>query len=152
MKIKQTLTNILLFAAFLVGTVAMVPSDMTSAIANCPDPNDPSKLIPCSGNNGCGADTAILKCDNVDINKDGVENSGIWSLLLTAINILTAGIGLAALGGIIYGSILYTTAGGSPEQVKKALEFIRNVVIGLVAYALMFAVLNFIIPGGLFSS
>jgi hypothetical protein len=79
------------------------------------------------------------------------SNSGVWGVLLIAINILTAGVGVAAIGGIIYGSILYTSAGGSPEQVKKAMGIITNVVIGVVAYALMFSGLNFIIPGGLFA-
>ena len=77
--------------------------------------------------------------------------SGVWGLLLVAINILTAGIGIAAIGGIVYGSILYTSAGGSPEQVKKAMGIITNVVIGIIAYALMFSLLNFLIPGGLFN-
>ena len=152
MKIKQKLKNIVLLAAFVGGIMGAAVPTPTSAITTCPDPANPGKEIPCTGNNGCGADTAILKCDNVDVSKDGVENSGVWSLLLTAINILTAGIGLAVVGGIIYASILYTTAGGNAEQTKKALEFIRNVVIGLLAYALMFAILNFIIPGGLFAS
>jgi hypothetical protein len=70
---------------------------------------------------------------------------------LLAINILTAGVGVAAVGGIVYGAVLYTSAGGSQEQVKKAVGIITNVVIGVVAYALMFSVLNFIIPGGLFN-
>lgn len=99
-------------------------------------------------NNGCPVDTAIVSCKSVTV--AGKTDNGIWSLLLTAINILSAGVGVAAIGGIVYGSILYTSAGGSADQTKKAIEVIRNVIIGLIAYALMFAVLNFIIPGGLF--
>ena len=78
------------------------------------------------------------------------ESTGVFGILVLAINILTAGVGVAAIGGIVYGSILYTSAGGSPEQVKKAMGIITNVVIGVIAYALMFSLLNFIIPGGLF--
>jgi len=96
-----------------------------------------------------GVETAIIKCDQKG--GTGVEESGAWGVLLIAINILTAGIGVAAVGGIIYGAILYTSAGGSPEQVKKAMGIITNVVIGVVAYALMFSGLNFLIPGGLFN-
>jgi hypothetical protein len=70
--------------------------------------------------------------------------------LILVINILTAGVGIAAIGGIVYGAVLYTTAGGSQEQVKKAISIITNVVIGIVAYALMWALLNFLIPGGVF--
>ena len=80
-----------------------------------------------------------------------LSSNGVWGLLLIAINILTAGVGIAAIGGIVSGSILYTSAGGSPEQVKKAMGIITNVVIGIIAYALMFSLLNFLIPGGLFN-
>ncbi len=128
-------------AGILVGIVSVfIPSTVSAVTTGA------------TGNNGCAVDTTIIKCDNVDVTKGGTENNGVWSLLLTGINILTAGVGIAAIGGIVYASILYTTAGGSVEQTKKALDFIRNVVIGIIAYAAMFAFLNFIIPGGLFSS
>jgi hypothetical protein len=89
-------------------------------------------------------------CPDGKAPSQSVDQTGLWGLLLLAINILTAGVGVAAVGGIVYGSILYTTAGGSPEGVKKAREIITNVIIGIVAYALMYSLLNFIIPGGLF--
>lgn len=104
-----------------------------------------------AGNNGCETDTAILKCDNVDVDKDGVENTGLWSLLLLAINILTAGVGIAALAGIVYGGILYTSSGGNPEQIKKARMVFTNVVIGVLAFGGMYALLNFLVPGGIFN-
>ena len=140
MKIKQTIKS-LTFGMFLV--LAMGISVIVGTTANAAPLTE--------GNNGCGTDTAIIKCDNVDVTKDGVENTAVFSILLTAINILTAGVGIAAIAGVVYGSILYTSAGGSAEQVKKAIGVITNVVIGVVAYALMFSFLNFLIPGGLFN-
>lgn len=80
-----------------------------------------------------------------------VKTTGVWGILILGINILTAGVGILAVGGIIYGSILYTSSGGNPENTKKAMTFITNVVIGIVAYGAMFALLNFVIPGGLFT-
>ena len=102
------------------------------------------------GNNGCETDTAIIKCENVDVTQDGVKNTGLWSILLLAVNILTAGVGVVALAGIVYGSILYTSAGGNQEQVKKAMGVFTNVVIGIIAFAGMWALLTFLIPGGAF--
>lgn len=138
MQIKQTVRNLLLAAGIMCTVVAL---SATAAFAA--PPSSP-------GNNGCGVDTAIIKCDPNTTTKGGTTGNGIWALLIIAINILSAGVGIAAVGGIVYGSILYTTAGGSSEQTKKAIDFIRNVVIGVIAYAVMFALLNFIIPGGLF--
>lgn len=139
MKIKQKLKYFLLLAGIIGTTFVAFTPNVVSAVTTGP-----------TGTNGCGVDTAIISCKNIDVTKGGTTNNGVWSLLLTAINILSAGVGIAAVGGFVYGAILYTTAGGSAEQVKKAIEFMRNVIIGLVAYALMFAALNFIIPGGLF--
>lgn len=97
-----------------------------------------------------GANTAIIQCDQDNSDAKNLRDNGIWGILLIALNILTASVGIAAVGGIVYGAILYTTAADSTEQTKKAIEIIRNVVIGLVAYGLMFIGLNFIIPGGIF--
>lgn len=132
---KQTLKR--LFAGLLVAGALLISFAPTVALA--------------AGNKGCETDTAIISCANVDVDEDGVENTGLWSLLITTINILSVGVGVAAIGGIVYASILYTSAGGSQEQVKKAMGIITNVVIGVIAYALMFTGLNFLIPGGLFT-
>ncbi len=83
---------------------------------------------------------------------DGNSNSGgVWGILLFVLNILTAGVGIAAVGGFVFVAIMYTTGGDSPERIKKAKDMIVNIVIGLVAFGLMYALLQFIIPGGVFS-
>ena len=125
MKIKQTIVAI----ALLLGISCFLVSPVVSA-ADCVD------------SKGNKYSTSILPCST-----DG--QSGIWGLLKIVVNILTAGIGIVAVGGVVYGSVLYTTAGGSAEQMKEAKHIIFNVVLGLVAYALMYAFLNYIIPGGL---
>jgi hypothetical protein len=98
----------------------------------------------------CGeAKTAIISC-NAGSGKSA-KDSAIWQVLLVILNILTAGIGILGVGGIVYGSILYASASDKAEQTKKAIEIITNVVIGIVAYGLMYLVLNFLIPGGVFT-
>lgn len=97
-----------------------------------------------------GAQTSIISCPQTSEGTDA-RNSGIWGVLLIVLNILTAGVGIAAVGGIVYGSILYTTASDNSQQTQKAIEVIRNVIIGLAAYGLMYLFLNFIIPGGIFT-
>ncbi len=64
---------------------------------------------------------------------------------------MTAGIGILAVGGILYASILYASASDNMEQTKKAKDIIKQVVIGIIAYAAMYLFLNFLIPGGIFS-
>ena len=108
-----------------------------------PDANNPNA---CCG----GVRTSIIGGNLCGDNSD-TENGTIYKLLIGALNILTAGIGIAAVGGIAYGALLYTTAESKPEQTKKAISIITNVVIGIAAYALMFVLLNFLIPGGIFT-
>lgn len=83
-------------------------------------------------------DTSILPGD-MDIN-------GILKLVL---NILVYGLGAAAVLGVIIAGIQYMTARDDVAQVAKAKKRLIEIVIGLVAWALMFTVLNWLIPGGL---
>lgn len=133
MKIKQTIKT-LVVSAFIAVTAFAITTPTNTYAESCG-----------------GVETAILHCDQKGGKGAAVNDTGVWGILLLAINILTAGVGIAAIGGIVYGAILYTSAGGSPEQVKKAMTIITNVVIGIIAYALMFSVLNYLIPGGLFN-
>ena len=99
----------------------------------------------------CGSvHTAILDCPDLDKNATPGEGA-IWSFLLMAIKIMTGGVGVLAVAGIVYGSVLYASAGGSPEQVKKAKTIFLNVAIGVIAFGAMYFLLNFIIPGGVFA-
>lgn len=100
-----------------------------------------------------GVPTSIIGgsiCGNVTKDSKDIKQSGVWALLILALNILTAGVGIAAVGGIAYGAALYASSSDKPDQAKAGITFIKNVVIGLIAYGLMFVLLNFLIPGGLF--
>lgn len=123
MKLKQTL---LIFAVAVVVSLSMFTSYA-------------------SAQNTCGGvDTSIISCDS-----EGGE-SPIMSLLRTVISFFTVGVGVLGVGGILFGSYVYMTAIGSVDETKKAKRIILNVAIGLFVYALMFALMNFLIPGGVF--
>lgn len=77
--------------------------------------------------------------------------NGILSLVATLLNWLAVGVAAAVLVGIVYGSIIYATAAGDESKAKHGIEIIRNAVIALVLYALMWSFLQFLIPGGLFN-
>lgn len=138
MKLKQTVVAILFAVVVSVTSYNLAP--LAAAESKCG-----------------GVNTAIISCGQGDGKSTdpndptgGLENSGLWGLLLLILNVMTAGVGILAVGGIVYGSVLYTTAADKAEQTKKAIGIITNVVIGIVAYALMYLVLNFLIPGGIF--
>mgnify|MGYP003610100314 len=43
---------------------------------------------------------------------------------------------------------MYSTAAGNAAQVQKAKTMILNTVIGLLSYLLMWAFINWLVPGG----
>lgn len=135
MKIKQKYIALpVIIAVLSLGVSFFTPTPTTYAASKCG-----------------GVETSIIKCDQENSEKGGLEDNGVWGLLLLVVNIMTAGVGIVAVGGIVYGSILYASAGGNTEQVKKAIVTIRNVVIGLIAFVAMYAILQFLIPGGVFT-
>lgn len=128
MKIKQT---VLILATTLgIGVLALGLPVAVSAQDNCPE-------------------TSIIEVECNDSND--VQDSGVWQLLIITLNILTAGVGIAAVGGMVYAAILYAAARQHADQVKKAKDIILNIMIGLVAYAGMYLIINFLVPGGLFT-
>lgn len=107
----------------LVGISVLLPTDVYAATC---DKNE----------------TIILEC--------GSGQNGIWSILLIIINVLSAGVGILAVGGIVYAALLWTTAEDKADQLNKAKTIITDVVIGVVVYALIYSGTQFLIPGGAF--
>lgn len=120
---KKILFSIL--AIFMGGMLLTMP-----VFAECPEGCVPTAIL---GENGCS-------CDE---NGDG---SGILSILDLVIKIMTVCIGIVATIGITISGVQYLTAGGNEEQIKKSKRRIFEIVIGLAAYAIMAALLSWLLP------
>ena len=79
---------------------------------------------------------------------DVAEGQGIYDILRLIVTILTYGLGVAATIGVVIAGVMYLTAKDSPDKVAAAKKRLIEVVLGLVAWAMMAAVLNWLIPGG----
>lgn len=64
------------------------------------------------------------------------------------INLLSILVGVAVAIGIIIGSIQVITSAGDPQKTANGKDHIRNAAIALVAYVLLYAFLQWVIPGG----
>ena len=154
MNIKQTIIILSAVLTIALGLVAFQP--VSANAAKCGQAE--TSIISCSST-PCKDGTKLPKKENGLYKgkcKDGSDpnssqNSSVWALLLLALNIMTAGVGIVGIGGIVYGAILYASAGDRSGQIEQARTVITNVIIGLVAFALMWAFLQFLIPGGIFS-
>lgn len=91
-----------------------------------------------SGGSPADAKTAILPSD--------WKIEDILNMILV---VVTTGVGIAAVGSIVFAGVLYITARDNAAQVSKAKTMIMNTIIGIIAYILMWAFLEWIIPGGI---
>jgi hypothetical protein len=78
------------------------------------------------------------------------NNNPILGYLTAIINILAGGVGLVVTAMLVYGGILYISARGNPGQIETAKKKIVNAVIALVMFIFMYALLQWLIPGGVF--
>lgn len=79
---------------------------------------------------------------------DDCHGSIMFKIVLIFVNVLMAGITVAATIGIIISGAQILTARDNPSQVAAGKKRIIEVIIGLVTFALMYVALNFIVPGG----
>lgn len=136
MKVKQTLV-----ALGVLVTVMSASIGITAL---------PAQAATCGvGADGKPLQTAIIGCESGDPKK--LEENAIWKILILTLNIMATGVGVLAVLGVVWAAVLYTTAADRADQIKKAKDMILNVVIGIVAFGLMYAFLNFLIPGGIFT-
>lgn len=68
-----------------------------------------------------------------------------------AINMLSGLVGIIVVISIIAGGIQYASSEGDPQKSSRAKSRITNAILAIVAYAFLYAFLQFIIPGGLFN-
>ena len=124
LKILAVLT--LVFGAFAINTASPATADV---YADC-----------------AGAKTSIINCDE----NEKEEGGGIFVVINIVLNVMTFGVGIAGTLGIVITGIMYLTARDNEAQMTKAKSRLINIVIGLAAYAVMWAFLQWLLPGGIF--
>ena len=92
-----------------------------------------------------GASGAVILTDCAEADNGGGE--GIICILRLVVDILSVGVGILAVLGIVITGIQYLTSGGNEEQMRKSKRRLFEIVIGLVVYVLIYAVLAWLLPG-----
>lgn len=98
-----------------------------------------SSAILCANASAKGYQGAVISTDS-----NGKE--GIEQVLKMTVDIMTAGIAVLAVIGIVVSGVQYLTASGNEEQLKKSKRRIFEIVIGLAAYVLIYALLRWLLP------
>lgn len=140
----KKLISAIMCVAMMIGVVGCYGGSVyaISADERGFDERDSGSSKQVSGDKSCGGvNTSIISC------KEG-EEGAIDYLLITVVRILSGLIGILAVGGIVFSGYQYMMSSGDPTAMAKAKQRIINIVYGLVAYALIWGVLEFLIPGG----
>lgn len=87
-----------------------------------------------------GVETSVINCE---------DGNGINGILHLIINIMTGIIGILAVAGIVFSGLQYSTSAGDVAKMAKAKNRIVQIVIGLIVFAVMWVILDFLIPGGI---
>lgn len=105
-------------------------SSGSSGTTDTPSPGDPAAK-------GGDCDT-LDKCDIV------------VKYLNPAIQLMSALVGIVVTISIVIGGVQYASSAGDPQAAAAAKARIRNSIIALLTFLFLYALLNWLIPGGLF--
>lgn len=133
--------SIVLFLLFATTLTACLPS---SVLANHCNKDTEQELSIAITDPNTGATVHCVPKNSTDI-----QTNPILLFLRAVLQFLAFGIGLAIVGGLVVGGIMYTTARANAQQVQKAEATIRNALIGLALFIFTFAIINFLVPGGI---
>lgn len=87
----------------------------------------------------------------VPVGSGSLQGNAIFIYVVGVLKVISAMAGLATVGGFVWGGILYITARANAGQVENAKNVMINSVIGLLLFIFMYAILQFLVPGGVFS-
>lgn len=151
---KKILTLSLAVSLAIVGVTLFAAPQDVYADKNCPIKNNKGVVVR-TAPYCCGADSQGQPIEtSIDFGCPNGAAAGAnttTSLLLTILNFLAVGVGIAVVGGIVFGGLRYATADGNASNAQQGITFIVNSVIGLLLFIFMYAIINFLVPGGLFT-
>jgi hypothetical protein len=145
--ILLNLTLLTLLAMFLPASAmaACAPGETCGTGTTAPAATSGSSSSTSSSNQNSTQTPAKIE----QINND-VKNNYIVKDLNKMIAVLSAGVGIVVVTVIIIGGIQYSIAGDNSTATKAARDRIMNGLIALFAFMLIFAFLQWLVPGGVF--
>jgi hypothetical protein len=112
---------------------------ISPAFAKCPEGSVPVSIL------DAGDDT-VTGTEGERCVKDDKAGSGVFYILNFILDIMTMGVGILAIIGITIAGATYLSAGGNEGKTRLAKQRILEIVIGLVAYAVIYAALKWLLP------
>jgi type IV secretion system pilin len=99
---------------------------------------------------GCGTGDSRVET-KINFGCNGANKNPVIDLAFALIRFLSFGVGIAVVASIVYAGVSYTTAEGNPEKSAQAKSRIQNSILALFLYLFIFAIIQYLVPGGLFN-
>lgn len=129
-----------LLAVFVL-LAAPTGAQAAASIANCTTSD---------GQPGVKTAISVGGSNCVAIGGGTLQGNAIFIYMIGILKVVSAMAGIATVGGFVWGGILYITARANAGQIEQAKNVMVNSVIGLLLFIFMYAILQFIVPGGVF--
>jgi hypothetical protein len=84
------------------------------------------------------------------VTNDKNNGGAIIAYLKTVLQLLSIAASMVIILMLIVAGIQYITSIGDPGQIKAAKTRVTNAITALVLFLLMYAILSFLVPGGIF--
>jgi hypothetical protein len=83
------------------------------------------------------------------VSNNPATGGAIINYLRGWLKLLSGAVGLVIVLVLIIAGIQYIVSTGDPAQIKAAKKRIQNAIIALVLFLMMYAILQFLVPGGI---
>ncbi len=111
----------------------------TPAFAKCPEGTIPISVL--------DGGEVVTGSEGERCSKEKEQGSGISNIINLVLDIMTTGIAIIAVISITVIGIQYLTAGPDVGKTIKAKQRISEIIIGLAAYVLIYALIKWLMPG-----
>lgn len=162
--VRLKIKNCIVIIATLLAVSACIA--LPSSVSAAPAPTTPPSFDPTSkpDDNGsnytdpsakyqCGGDDANPVHTSINIGCKGspADLNPIVDMTFALIRFLSIGVGLVIVGSFVVAGIQYTASRGDPKATEDAINRIKSTVGALLIFIFAYAILNYIVPAGLFN-
>jgi hypothetical protein len=91
----------------------------------------------------------IFSGTNRCVPNDKASGGAVVNYLRDVLKLLSGAVGIVIILMLVIAGIQYITSVGDPARIKAAKNRVTNAIIALVLFLMMFAILGFLIPGGI---
>jgi heme/copper-type cytochrome/quinol oxidase subunit 2 len=96
---------------------------------------------------GKGKNKVVTK---LDLGCNKAHKNPIIDMIFALVRFLSIGVGIVVIASVVYSGVMYSTSQGNPEKTGQAKSRIQTSIMALVFYLFIFAIVQFLVPGGLF--